>query len=25
MEICAGGQRIVTSPVKSLRIEHSES
>ena len=25
MEICAGGQRIVTSPVKSLRIEHSDS
>ena len=25
MEICAGGQRIITSPVKALRIEHSES
>jgi hypothetical protein len=25
MEICAGGQRIVTSPVKSLRVEHGES
>jgi hypothetical protein len=25
IEICAGGQRIVTSPVKALRIEHAES
>jgi hypothetical protein len=24
IEFCAGGQRIVTSPVKSLHIEHSE-
>lgn len=24
IEICAGGQRIVTSPVKSLRIERSD-
>ncbi len=25
IEICAGGQRIVTSPVRALRIEHAES
>lgn len=25
IEICSGGQRIVTSPVKSLRVEHADS
>ncbi len=25
IELCAGGQRIVTSPVTALRVEHSES
>lgn len=25
IEICAGGQRIVTSPVKSLRVERSDN